>query len=266
VLQLHHLFGSVLFRETAWPFAAYVLAFEKMMPWAYRGVRTLTGSESSRQELLEKGFNPVSLAAEGVNVEDYQIASPPDRESHLMVYVGRVKRYKGLDVLLAALRRLLPEFPEARLVIAGTGDDVDRLKGLAQDQGLADRIEFPGFITHEEKVKLYHRATVAVNSSLKEGFGLTSIEANACGTPVVATRVPGLVDSVVDGETGFLVPFGDEGAFAEALRRIFRGEGTLMESKARAFAATQNWERAYVATRDALLAAWAEKQPNQVSV
>lgn len=263
VAQIHHLFGSVLFHETAWPMALYVLCFERLMPFVYRRTRVLTGSESSRRELAAKGFGrsaarPVDIAPEGVDLARYRTLGVT-KAGHKILYVGRIKRYKRLDVIVSAAARLKADFPDLELQIAGSGDDVPRLKALAQSLGMEAWTHFLGFVSEERKVELYAGARVVVNSSLKEGWGLTSIEANACGTPVVATDVPGLCDSVRHGETGLLVPFGDVDAFAAALRRLLDGpEAEAMRSAALAWAGRHTWEPAYEVTRDALLAAWKE--------
>jgi len=255
VLQLHHLFGRAVFRETSWPLGLYVLLFEKIMPWCYRNTVTLTGSASSRQELMEKGFRNVTIAPEGVDPDDSRLENPPARDPDLLLYVGRVKRYKGLDTLLRALVILRARKPQVRLAIAGSGDDVPRLKALAVELGISEAVDFAGFVSARRKVELYHEAAVVLNSSRKEGWGLTSIEGNACGAPVVATNVPGLCDSVRDGETGFLVPFGDAPAFADAVERLLNDPvlWQTFSDNGRRWAAAHTWVPAYEVTRDALL-------------
>lgn len=259
VLQLHHLFGRVLFHETAWPNALYVLLFEALMPRAYRGIQVLTGSNSSREELLAKGFHPVDLAPEGVELSGYRLGKPMLERKPMVLYVGRIKRYKGLDVLLRAVAMVRDEVPGLTFCVAGSGDDRPRLEALARELGLQDVVRFLGFVDEAKKIDLYGEAMVVVNSSLKEGWGLTSIEANACGTPVIATDVPGLCDSVRHGETGYLVPFGDAQGFATHLRRMLTdsAHAQSFSEKAKAWAARHTWEPAYVATRDALLRAHA---------
>jgi glycosyltransferase involved in cell wall biosynthesis len=261
VLQLHHLFGRAIFRETAWPLGLYVLLFEKIMPFCYRNTRVLTGSGSSRRELLGKGFRNVTIAPEGVDPASCVLEAPPARNPSLLLYVGRVKRYKGLDTLLHALAILRARRPGIRLAIAGSGDDVPRLRALAVTLGIAEAVDFAGFVSEQRKVELYHEAALVLNSSRKEGWGLTSIEANACGTPVVATDVPGLCDSVRDGETGFLVPFGDAAAFAAAAERLLDDDDLwrTFSANGRRWAAAHTWEPAYEVTRAALLAAAGEK-------
>jgi glycosyltransferase involved in cell wall biosynthesis len=259
VAQIHHLFGRVLFHEVAWPMALYVLCFERLMPLAYRRVQVTTGSESSRRELLGRGFGRVAIAPEGVDLDVYRPRSAAGgKQGCRILYVGRIKRYKRLDVILEAAARLKPAFPELEVQIAGSGDDVPRLRTLARGRGMEKYVHFLGFVSEERKVELYSSARVVVNTSLKEGWGLTSIEANACGTPVVATDVPGLCDSVRDGETGYLVPFGDVEAFAAALRKILADPAgaEAMRVKALAWARKHTWEPAYEVTRDALVQAW----------
>lgn len=262
--QIHHLFGRVLFREAALPMALYVLAFEKLMPFCYRNTQVTTGSESSRRELLRKGFRFVDIAPEGADLARYRLLPDTVKKKGQMAYVGRIKRYKGLDVLLEALALLESAHPEARLVVAGSGDDVPRLRGLARALGLESKVRFLGFVSEEEKVRLYNESEVALNSSLKEGWGLTSIEANACGTPVVATDVPGLCDSVKNGETGLLVPFGDAKAFAAALGRLLSDPvlKARMRESGLAWAARHTWEGAYAVTRRHLLALTGREIPD----
>jgi glycosyltransferase involved in cell wall biosynthesis len=202
----------------------------------------------------------VGIAPEGADLGVYRPPADGLKRGNVIAYVGRIKRYKGLDMILEGAAALKSEFPDLSLKIAGSGDDVPRLKAKAKALGMEGWTDFLGFVSEQRKVELYGEARVAVNSSLKEGWGLTSIEANACGTPVVATDVPGLCDSVRHGETGYLVPFGDAQAFASAVRRILADpEGAAaMRARGLAWAARHTWEGAYEATRDALLAAWSE--------
>ena len=104
--------------------------------------------------------------------------------------------------------------------MVGSGDDVERLRKRAVELNVASRVRFAGFVSVERKVEIMRRSWAVVCPSLKEGWGLTNIEANACGTPVVCADVPGLRDSAKDGVTGLLYPHGDIPALADRLRRI----------------------------------------------
>ena len=241
VALIHHLFGSAIHREASLPAALYVRLSESLVPRIYRDVPVMTGSPSARAELLGLGIREVVDVGEGVQLDGYGPPAEGERDPDLLLYLGRVKKYKGLDVLIQALHRLSDRFPRARLEVAGSGDDVPRLREVARSLGLESRVKFLGRVSEEEKISLYRRASVALNSSLKEGWGLTSIEANGCGTPVVASDVPGLCDSVRDGETGFLVPFGDAEALADRVGRIL-GDPALA---ARLQAASLEWARSH---------------------
>ena len=155
------------------------------------------------------------------------------------------------------LHLLRDRFPTARLEVAGSGDDAPRLEAVARGLGLSDRVRFLGRVSEEEKISLYRRASVALNSSLKEGWGLTSIEANGCGTPVVASDVPGLCDSVRDGQTGFLVPFGDAQAMADRIGRILgdRDLAARLQSASLEWARSHTWDAVADKTESVLLRA-----------
>jgi glycosyltransferase involved in cell wall biosynthesis len=137
-----------------------------------------------------------------------------------MIYLGRLKKYKSVDHLLVAFSLTQKKISDARLVIVGDGDYKDELIGLAHRLKIGDKVEFTGFVDESEKVRRLQKAWVAVYPSLKEGWGLTNIEANACGTPVIASDVPGLRDSVVDGKTGLLFEYGNTGQLSDQLVRI----------------------------------------------
>lgn len=259
--RFHHLFGRAIFRETNFPSALYVWLFEALIGAAYKKVPIVTVSPSTRAELEARGLGaraPIAIACNGVDLVRYRELPEVAREPFLIAHVGRLMRYKNVETLLRAFALLRAEFPRARLAIGGDGNDRPRLEKLARDLALEGAVEFRGFISQEEKVRLYNAAAVFVNPSLKEGWGLTSIEANACGTPVVAADAPGLRDSVRHDETGLLVPALDPAAFAAAIASILRDAALAerLRDGARAWARAHDWERAYEVTRDAVLAAW----------
>jgi glycosyltransferase involved in cell wall biosynthesis len=256
--RFHHLFGTTVFRETDFARALYVWLFEGLIGPVYRRTRVVTVSESTRAELAAKGVRRVTLAPNAIDKERYRVPPGLGKEPGLVVHIGRLKKYKRLDLLLEAVAEVRRRLPGTRLLVGGSGDYREALEARARALGLGDGVRFLGRVSEEEKVALYARAQVFVNSSLKEGWGLTTIEANACGTPVVATDVPGLRDSVRHGETGFLVPFGDVPAFASAIETILRDPvlAARLRENALAWAAAHDWERAFEATRDALLEVW----------
>jgi glycosyltransferase involved in cell wall biosynthesis len=153
----------------------------------------------------------------------------------------------------------------ARLEIAGAGDYRPALERLAASLDLGDRVRFLGRVSEEEKLRLLRRAWALVFASPKEGWGITNLEAAACGTPVVASNSPGIRESVRDGETGYLVPHGDVSAMAGAMDRI-AGDPALVGRlgvAARRFAETFTWERAADQTAAHLYRVLAARRPHQ---
>jgi glycosyltransferase involved in cell wall biosynthesis len=162
----------------------------------------------------------------------------------LFAYLGRLKKYKGVDLVIRAFAAV--RHPSARLLIAGTGDYRPELERLAGALALHDRVQFLGFISEAEKVDLLRRAWSLAFASPKEGWGITNLEAAACGTPVVASDSPGIRESVRDGETGFLVPHGDVAAMGARLQRFADSPDLVsrLGTNGRRFAETFTWERA----------------------
>jgi glycosyltransferase involved in cell wall biosynthesis len=243
----HHLFGETAFRQVAWPLAATVVAIEKQVPRVFAGSRFAAISESTRDDLLRRGVAPDRIEVHHPGIrwpacEPLPLAARGRR----IVCVGRVERYKRVDVLLRALQRLLPRFPDAELVVVGSGSDRVRLERLAGELGVASRVRFSGFVDGALRDRLVASARVSACASEKEGWGLTVIESSALGTPVVASDAPGLRDSVRDGETGFLAPTGDVHAFAERIGALLADDALAQRTglAARAFARRFDWERA----------------------
>lgn len=239
MVLLHHLFGTTFYREINPVLATYLYFMERLIPRVYRRCHFEAVSESTRDELVRMGVaaDRISVVHNGLdarflNAGNTVAPAAPDRtgssaasdrkEPGLVIYLGRLKKYKNVDHLIQAMAIVREEVADARLMIVGTGDRRRALEALARSMGLDDAVRFTGFVSEEEKLRLLTRAEVAAYPSSKEGWGITVIEANACGVPVVATRVPGLRDAVVDGETGVLVPLGDRKAMAHALIDLLR--------------------------------------------
>jgi glycosyltransferase involved in cell wall biosynthesis len=243
----HHLFGEAAFLQVSWPVATAVFAVEKLVPRVFRGSRFAVISESTRDDLIRRGVAAESIEVHHPGIRRPELAAPPIRErGPRIVYVGRLEAYKKVDLLLRALARLAPRFPAAELFVVGQGSERARLERLAGELGLAARVHFPGFVSDADRDRLLAGARVCACASAKEGWGLTVIESNALGVPNVASDAPGLRDSVRDGETGFLVPVGDESAFADRIGRLLADDALAqrMSDAALAHSRQFDWERA----------------------
>jgi glycosyltransferase involved in cell wall biosynthesis len=255
-----HLFGTTVFREASLPVAGIVWAHESLLPIVYRRVPFLAISESTREDLTRRGVSAgrVSVVRCGLDRSAYRVSRPPEsRTLPRIAFLGRLRKYKGVQYLIRALPGVRAAVPEATLTIVGDGPYRGALERLAGALGVSDRVTFLGAVSHDAKVAALNEAQVAVAPSPKEGWGLTVIEANACGVPVVASRSPGLIESVRDGETGRLVPHGDPAALTAALIDLLtrREERLRMAEAARRWAATFDWETCYRDSRAVLVRA-----------
>jgi glycosyltransferase involved in cell wall biosynthesis len=139
------------------------------------------------------------------------------RRNAYIPVLGRLKRYKGVEFALRALAQARGHRGDITLDICGQGDDRSRLERLAAELGLGPAVRFLGFVSEEEKRRLLRQAWAVVFPSPKEGWGITNVEAAACGTPAIASNSDGLRESVRDGVTGYLVPHGDVSALADRM-------------------------------------------------
>jgi hypothetical protein len=169
------------------------------MPRGYRGVPFQAISESTADDLVGRGIRRdlVRVIYPGIDTE----AFTPDASRRAAVptfaYLGRLKRYKGVDLVLRAFAGV--RHPDARLEIAGAGDYRPALERLADSLALGGRVRFLGRVSEADKLDLLRRAWALAFASPKEGWGITNLEAAACATPVVASSSPGLRESVRDG-------------------------------------------------------------------
>lgn len=242
---LHHVHQEVFYKYLPKPLAWFAATLEnRLMPYVYRKVKFITVSPSTKHEMeqLDIVGKGIEIVYNGVDMNDLK----PAQKSNLptVLYLGRLKAYKSVDVLIKAFKKVVDQLPEARLVIAGSGEEEERLKFAVDALEISQSVEFTGKIDDGQKKKLLQEAWVFVNPSMMEGWGITTIEASACGTPVVASNVPGLRDSVQSPITGFLVEYGDTGAFAEKILALLqdnkmRGQ---MSSNARDWAEKFSWD------------------------
>ncbi len=214
----HHLFGEVAFQQVPWPIAATVWSAERLIPPLYRRRPFIAISESSSADLVRRGIpaEKIVVSHPGIDRPAFDIDVDTPRKPQV-IFLGRIEVYKKVDVMLRAMALLAERAPDAQIVIVGRGPAREGLERLAAELGLAARTRFTGFVTDAERDRLLAESRVCVCPSEKEGWGLTVIEANACGTPVVATDADGLRDSVRDGETGHLVPDEDVAGFADRI-------------------------------------------------
>jgi len=231
LIVIPHLFAGSVFQEINFVLGSYIYLAEKPLIWAYRGCHFNVISESTAEDISKRGVPPdlLSIVHCGIDRKLYCPTTTPIKyDRPTILYVGRIKKYKSIHHLIDAFAVVKKHIRAARLMIIGSGDYLPTLKQKVASLGLQEDIEFPGFVAQKEKIERMRRSHVAVLPSLKEGWGLTNIEANAVGTAVIAANSPGLRDSVRHDQTGYLYPYGDISILSNYLIEILRNEKTRL--------------------------------------
>jgi glycosyltransferase involved in cell wall biosynthesis len=208
----HHFFGKSIFKEAGIISGTYVYLSEYIVNYIYKHTPFAVVSNSTKDEFISRGFNPKNFSLI-YNAYDHELFDFPHNttnpELFRIAYFGRLKKYKSVDQLFYAFAKFTEKNPNSKLEIIGRGDFRPYLEELSQKLNIADKTHFYGFVSEEEKVRILREVDLVVNTSQKEGWGITNIEANAVGTPVISANVPGLRDSVSVGESGFLYEYGN---------------------------------------------------------
>lgn len=166
------------------------------------------------------GIHPDKIRVVPNGVDTAQFTPPVDsNRDDVILYVGTLIERKGLKYLLVAVSALFESFPNYRLVLVGDGPQELRLKRLAENLGIAERVSFLGFQPPERVRMWMQRAKVLVLPSLEEGMGVVLLEALACSTPVIGSRVDG-IQEVITPDVGLLVPPADSAALSQAIQSI----------------------------------------------
>jgi glycosyltransferase involved in cell wall biosynthesis len=248
VLVMHHVHQEQFTTHFPAPVAALGRWLERvLMPRVYRRCRTVAVSESTIEEMRRQlGWTgPVGVLANGADLPAVGAGDPAAADLQRVAVLGRLVTHKRVDLVIRAVDALRGDHPGLQLDIIGKGPERDELERLVARLGLSDRVTFHGFVDDDTMAALLGRASVHVCASDAEGWGQAVIEAAGHGLPTVARDVPGLRDSVRDGESGWLVPDSDDleevGRRLTAQLRDALAEAGDPGARARRFAACQAW-------------------------
>jgi glycosyltransferase involved in cell wall biosynthesis len=245
IALIHHLFGKTIYTETNPIAATYVYYSEKLISKHYKKIPIIAVSESSKNEIVKMGIpeENVKVVYNGVDPKSYQSSAELTKRPTI-ICLARMKKYKRIDILLDSIPKILKEIPDLEVVLVGDGDDLPRLKEITRKNKIEKSIRFTNFVPAEEKADLLASSWIAVNTSPKEGWGLTSIEAQSSGTPSIVPDSPGLRETVEDGVSGYIYPFGDIKNLSEIIKKILSDKKLVMEmgKNAKKWAANFSWD------------------------
>src|SRR4051794_1524893 len=257
VTLVHHIHRDHYVTELGRAGAVAALALETLpLKLLYGGAPFLTISQAAADDIVALGIDPDDVTVAYLGVVPFAGELPARSETPHLLYLGRLKRYKRIELLLDVVEGV----PGSVLDVAGEGDHRPELEAEIERRGLGDRVVLHGHVSEDEKAALYARAWVNLTASSAEGWCLTVMEAATCGTPSAALRIGGLPESIVDGETGLLA---DDGPGLVAAVQRLVADPELRESMgaaARERAARFTWERTARETLRVLEAA-REREP-----
>lgn len=245
-LVILHVHKDVFFKELPL-FSAYFAYFLEMkfMPLVYRKIQFITISENSANDIKKYCLTnkKIEIVYPALLLENYSKGKKTIYPS--VSYVGRLKGYKSVNDLINAFSIVIKKIPNAKLFIAGRGESENELKNIVVKLKLSNNVNFLGFISEEDKVKIMQKSWVTVNPSFIEGWGITCIESNACGTPVIASDVGGLRDSVKNGKTGFLFEYGNIEQLASKISFILKNKKLreMMNLESIKWASNFSWKK-----------------------
>ncbi len=161
--------------------------------------------------------HPVTVVPFGVDCDLFRPLDGPQRDGFCVGCVKSFEEIYGIAYLVRAVAMIRDRVPELKMILVGKGRQEDSIRQLCRELGLEDRVHFPGWIPNAELPRTMAQFDVMVMPSLYESFGVSALEASACGVPVIASDAGGIPEVVVDGQTGLLVPPGDPQAIADRL-------------------------------------------------
>ena len=181
--------------------------YEKIYFFFYKNTSFLTGSNSTKKDLIRYGINEknITVLPHGLFLKPTNII--PKKEKKLtLLYVSRLVKMKGIEDAIKIFSEVVKKVPDAKFWIVGSGEEnyVKKLHTLVKELQLESAVTFFGYVSEKKKIKLYQKSHFFLHTSVREGFGLVVIEANSQGTPVLSYDSPGLRDIIVNGVNGYL--------------------------------------------------------------
>lgn len=244
IAYIHEVLGPIWKAFYRWPLSSAGRIQERWTHWLYRNVQFWVGCESTRQALLQHSVRRVTVVPYGTDTVPVKELEPkPLAQPLRLIAVSRLAPNKRVGHAIEATRILRQRGVDARLTVVGSGDEEQRLRQQASE--LNTHVTFTGQVSEDQKNSLLRQAHILIHTSLREGWGLNVLEANAMGTPGVVYPVPGLVDSTLHDQTGLVTAAETPVSVADTLQRLlqFPDDYQRLRVNARDRAATFHWSQ-----------------------
>ncbi|AAK80360.1 glycosyltransferase involved in cell wall biosynthesis [Clostridium acetobutylicum] len=256
IFFIHQLTREIWHINARFPISTLGYLFETPTLRLYKNDYTITVSDSTKKDLIDIGFDrdKVTIFPEGINFKPWDKDSLLKEKDNIFGYIGRFVNYKGIDAAVKAYCILKKDYPNSKLWIIGKKKDDYIEKVLLPilkennitygNRGQNRDITFWGFVSEKEKLSLMSKMKALLFPSIREGFGLTVIEAGAVGTPTVVYNSKGLVDAVDKGKAGYLCEENTPENLYYFMKNILENENEygLKRKNAHDFSLKFNWD------------------------
>jgi hypothetical protein len=218
----------------------------RLLPALYTNQKIVTVSNSTKEDISRLGFTKkdnIEIVHYGISLKNSGNVSKTSHPS--FIYLGSLRKYKNIETALTAFSIILLKHKKAKLKIVGQGENHKKLIETSKALNISSHVEFLGKVSGTIKSKLLSESWAALQPSQIEGWGITVIEANSCGTPVIASDVNGLRDSVINGKTGLLVENKNAQSFAKAMEELIINKSLRKSMSREAFIWSKNfsWDK-----------------------
>ncbi|HXT10194.1 MAG TPA: glycosyltransferase family 4 protein [Candidatus Angelobacter sp.] len=242
VAYIHEVLGPIWNSFYSPPLSTIGRWQERWTHWIYRNIPFWTPSESTKKDLHAHGVRSVTVIPNGIDMTPIPALEEKPLQLPLrLICVARLAPNKRFDHAIRALKLLTDSHIPAQLKIVGDGELKSELEQLTRTLKLEDRVHFTGWLSEEEKHAELRRAHFLVHTSLREGWGLNVIEANAMGTPAAVYPVGGLIDSTVPGQTGLVTTAETPESLAAGLAEIVKTPETYTRYRTNAWRRSQTF-------------------------
>ena len=240
---IHHVHQKVIEKELNPIFKYFVRKAEKSIKNTYEHI--IAVSQTTKRDLIKQlGINEQNITVIHYGIDHLKYRPGQKFDEPTVLWIGRMKKYKNLEHVIMAFKLVKQVIKNARLILAGAGEEERKIKSLICKEGINDVI-FTGWISGSDKLRLLQGAWCVVYASETEGWGMGILEAAACRTSAVAYNSGALRESIIDGETGLLTEYGNISDLAQSMLEILSNEGLRerLSEKALSFSYNFDWDK-----------------------
>lgn len=245
VAFIHEVAGDIWFEMFRFPTSHIGRFVEKyIFPYLYRNTQFWVDSKSTMTDLMQLGIIKRNIEVIPCAIDQNQFVTKSKNSQLTLIFVARLVPMKGLHYALAVFKVILKKHPEAKLYVLGSGNNEYLEKVKTDFSSILNHVQFFGFVSEKKKYELLRKAHFLIHTSIKEGFGLTVLEANSQKTPAAIFDIHSLRD-LVDNTTGITAPFPDTQSLAKQIVKVYASKKiyATMSSNCYKHSKQYNWEQ-----------------------